>query len=324
MVRGQSLYSGANSLINLVGTAFSGAMVAFLGVPLLVVINGVSNLYSAVTELFINIPKSAQQENAVTVKGVLKDSLSAAKIIFSDKCLKIFVPCALILNLLSAGPLALVLPLCMEKGFTVDTYGYIVSIFSVASLVAVLILGAVKLKPSVQFWFMSLGFVLSIPFFVGAYYSQKFFIIALFVFGAGFLNCIGNSIFSASMTLALPQENRSAILGFISSASVGGTALSTVIYGFLGEFFPLYITFIIGTLLSFPDMIFMCFNKNVKQFILNAKTSGDLTENVEMAEFSEMVEGIEEGQAGTDDLRWRLHDPGEGHGSDDEGPISLH
>ena len=33
MVRGQSIFSGVNSLISMVGTAFSGLMVAFFGVP---------------------------------------------------------------------------------------------------------------------------------------------------------------------------------------------------------------------------------------------------------------------------------------------------
>ncbi len=73
MVRGQSVYSGVVNVIDLVGSAFSGAMVAFFGVPLIVVINGISNLYSAVTELFVRVPKTVQQKETVTVKGVLKD-----------------------------------------------------------------------------------------------------------------------------------------------------------------------------------------------------------------------------------------------------------
>ena len=44
----------------------------------------------------------------------------AVRMIFSDKCLQLFVPCSLLINLLAAGPLTLVLPFCMEKGFTVD------------------------------------------------------------------------------------------------------------------------------------------------------------------------------------------------------------
>ena len=268
MVRGQSIHSGASSLINLVGTSFSGAMVALLGVPLIVVINGLSNLYSAATELFVSVPKTVQQGNAVTVKGVLRDSVTAAKTVLSDGCLRIFVPCALILNLLSAGPLALMLPFCEEKGFSVDRYGYLVGIYSLASLFAVMLLGILKLKPQARYWVMSLGFVLAQPCYILAYFSTEFLPMCAFAFGAGFLNCAGNMVFNASMMLALPEENRSAILGFIQSMSVGGMALSTVIYGFLGDVFPMYIVFSVGTAISLIPMLYMCFHSNTRRFVL--------------------------------------------------------
>lgn len=268
LVRGQSIHSGISSMIDLVGTAFSGAMVAFFGVPLIVVINGCSNLYSAITEMFIRVPKTVQEGSGVTVKGVLCDLSNATKSIFSDKCLKIFIPCALILNLLGAGPLTLMLPFCMEKGFTVDMYGYLISIFSAAYVIGALILGAIKLKAKTRFWIMSFGFSLSVPCFIGAYFSKHFLIMCIFAFLAGLLNCAGNTVFNAAMMLALPEKNRSAILGFIRSASVGGTALSALLYGFLGELFPLYIIFAIGNTLSLLPMLYLCFNKQTKQFIL--------------------------------------------------------
>lgn len=277
MVRGQSIHSGISSIIDLVGSAFSGAMVAFFGVPLIVVINGISNLYSAFTELFIHVPKTVQQKETVMVKGVLKDSYIAAKTILSDECLRIFTPCALLINLLAAGAFTLMLPFCMEKGFSVDMYGYLVSIYSTACLVAVLILGIVKLKPKIQFWFMSLGFTLSVPCMIAAYFSESFVLMCIFAFAAGFLNCVGNTIFNASMMLALPEQNRNAILGVDRSFSVGGTALSAVIYGFLGEFFPLYIVFSIGCALSLPLMIFMCFHPRIKRFVQSPKTLGEET-----------------------------------------------
>lgn len=199
---------------------------------------------------------------------MLHDLVKATRVIFSDKCLKIFVPGALILNLLGAGPLTLTLPFCLEKGFTVDMYGYLISIFSAAFVIAALILGAIKLSPRVRFWVMSLGFVLSVPCFVAAYLSEQFWLICMFAFLAGLLNCAGNTVFNASLMLALPEENRSAILGFISSASVGGTALSAVIYGFLGEVFPLYIVFAIGNAISLAPMLYVCFHPHSRRFIV--------------------------------------------------------
>ena len=268
MVRGQSIHSGIASAIDLVGTAFSGAMVAFLGVPLIVVINGLSNLYSAASMLFINVPQTIQQGLQVSVKTVLTDSKKALGIIFFDQFLKIFVPCALILNFLGAGPLTLILPLCMEKGFTVDMYGYLLSVYTAASFLCVALLGIFKLSPKVRFWIMALGFTLSVPCFVLCYCSVQYLPMCIAAFFAGFLNCAGNAIFNAALMLALPEENRGAILGFIRSASVGGVALSSLAYGLLGEIWPLYLVFTVGSAISLVPMLYMCFHKDTKKFIL--------------------------------------------------------
>jgi hypothetical protein len=41
-------------------------VVAFFGVPLIVILNGLSNLYSAVAELFVHVPITVQQGRFVT------------------------------------------------------------------------------------------------------------------------------------------------------------------------------------------------------------------------------------------------------------------
>jgi len=269
MVRGQSIFSGVNGTINMVGSAFSGVMVAFFGVPLIVVLNGLSNLYSAVSELFIHVPRTVQQGQPVTVKGLLGDMKNAIGTIFADRCLRIFVPSVLILNLLGSGPMSLMLPFCMEKCFAVEMYGYGMTVFIAAELVGVLVLGVVKLSPKTRFWVMALGFVGSVILSVLAYLSEQYIVILVFFGGFALLNCVGNTVFNASLMLAIPEKNRGAILGFLSSASVGGSALSTVLYGLLGDVFPLYIVFAVGSVLSLAPMIWLCFHPNTKEFILN-------------------------------------------------------
>ena len=268
MVRGQSIHSSISTTISLVGTAFSGAMVAFFGVPLIVVINGLSNLYSAVTELFIHVPKTVQQGMEVSVKTILRDTRKAIGTVLYNPFLRLFVPCALILNLIAAGPMTLILPFCLEKGFTVDMYGYLISVFTVAQLLCVVLLGAVKLKPKVRFWTMAIGFTCSGIFLGAGYLAKGFLWVCALAFFGSFMNCAGNTVFNAALMLALPKENRSAILGFIQSASVGGSALSAVIYGFLGDLFPLYIVFAIGEAIALLPMLYMCFHSKTKVFIV--------------------------------------------------------
>lgn len=268
MVRGQSVFSGVNSFINLVGKAISGALVAFLGVPLIVLLNGVSYLVSAFTELFITVPKTVHQGEKITLGGIFADFRVAVREIFRNRYLKLFIPCALILNLLSAGSMTLMLPFTLEKGFTVDMYGYLMSVETAASLLCVCLLGIVRLKPKARYWGMSGGFLSATLFFVLTYLTKNFAVMCVGMFLASLANAMGNSIFNASMMLALPEENRGAILGFISAASTGGCALSSVIFGVLGDVFPLYLVFTAGCLLSVLPMAYMCLHKHAREFVL--------------------------------------------------------
>ena len=268
MVRGQSIHSGITSFINLVGKALSGALVAFLGVPLIVVLNGVSYLFSAVTELFIHVPKTKQQGARVTVKGTLRDFGLALREIFGNRFLRLFIPCALILNLLGAGPMTLMLPFVLEKGFTVDMYGYLMSVETAASLICVSLLGIVKLPPRVRYFAMAAGFLASIPLNIWTFLSGNYLMLCVAFFLGAFANCLGNTVFNASLMLALPEENRGAIIGFVNAASMGGCALSAVIYGALGDIFPLYLVFIAGSVLTAPPMLYLCLHKNTREFII--------------------------------------------------------
>ena len=269
MVQGRSIYSGTTTLLHLVGTAFSGAMVAFFGVPLIVVINGISNLYSAASELFIHVPRTAQQGEKVTLRGILRDTRTAVKTTFSHRFLRLFVPCALIINLLGAGPFTLLLPFTLQKGFGVEQYGYLMTVWTAASLACVVLLGAIKFGPRARFWILAIGFCSSSLFLILAYLSTAFVPMCIWAFIAAFANVAGNTVFNASFMLALPEENRGAILGFFESASVGGSALSALVYGFLGDNFPLYLVFIAGSILTSIPMLYMCLHPKTKEFILN-------------------------------------------------------
>ncbi len=267
MVRGQSVFSASNALINMVGKAFSGVLVAFLGVPLIVVLNGASYLISALTEAFIHVPRTVQQGEKVTVKGVLHDFGRAIEAIFADNFLKTFVPVLLLLNLLCAGPMTLMLPFCLEKGFSMEQYGLLMSIEMAASLVCVITMGVVKTTPKVRYWLQAIGFTASLICSILAYLSTGFVTLSVFLFLSTGLNMVGNSILNAALMLALPDENRGAILGFIEAACVGGCALSAVIYGFLGDIFPLYLVFVAGTILTLVPMVFACFHRITREFL---------------------------------------------------------
>lgn len=267
MVRGQSIQGGVNQFLQLIGTAFSGAIVVFLGVPLVIVLNGVSYLISAFTELFITVPKTKSQGEAVTVRGLLKDFKVAILEIIHNRYLRLFMPCALILNLLGSGPFTLILPFLLEKGFTVDMYGYLMSVSTVGSFLCVIMLGIVQFKSKTRYWLMTAGFVSSSVFYLAAYLTGNYWVMLVMAFLGAFANMLGNGVFNAAMMLALPEDNRGSILGFFQSVCTGGCALSAVVYGLLCDAFPISYVFSVGAVLSIVPMAYMCLHKDAKAFI---------------------------------------------------------
>lgn len=268
MVRGQSVSSGISSFISLVGKAISGALVAFLGVPIIILLNGVSYIISAITEMFINVPKTKKQGEIISVKSVINDVIVGAKMAFSTPSLRLFIPVALLLNMLGSGPSNLMLPFILNKGFTVDQYGYLMSLETVAYLLGTLLMGAVKFKPTQRYYLLSGGFLLSIVFSIAMYLSTSYMMFIIFIVLTAFTNCLGNAVFNASLMLALPEESRGSIIGFVSSASMGGCAISAVVYGVLCDAFPMVTVFIAGQVLAILPMIYLCFNKITKQFVV--------------------------------------------------------
>ena len=126
----------------------------------------------------------------------------------------------------------------------------------------------IKLKPKTRFVLMASGFIFSQTLCVIAFFSRDFLPMAVLLFLSALLNAAGNSIFNAALMLALPEENRGAILGFIEAMSVGGCALSAVIYGLLGEIFPLYLVFAAGSLVALPFALYLFCHRSTREFIL--------------------------------------------------------
>ena len=267
MVRGQSVQNGVKTLLNLVGKAASGALIVVAGVPLVIVLNGISYLFSAFTELFISVPRTRKQGEPVSIKSIVQDFQIALKETARDKYMRLFIPPVLIINLLASGPMTLMLPFAMEKGFSVEHYGYLMSIQTAASLICVVLLGIVKLNAKVRYYSMTAGYMLSLTFALGAYLSAGFLAVVVLFFCSMFANTLANSIFNASLMLALPEDKRGALLGMIAAASSGGSALSAVVFGFLCDQFPIYIVFAVGSLLSVPLLVYLCFHKDTKEFV---------------------------------------------------------
>ena len=118
---------------------------------------------------------------------------------------------------------------------------------------------------------MEAGFFASLVFSTAAYLLTDFRSACVLLFFSAFANTLGNGIFNATLMLAIPKENRGGILGLISSASMGGSALSTVLFGIACDIFPIPVVFTVGNLLALIPMLYLCRNRRTREFLLHSE-----------------------------------------------------
>jgi MFS family permease len=269
LVRAQSLSSGTNNLINFIGKGLSGALLTFIGVGPMIILNGLSFLFSAGSILFIHIPKTAKQElnQTITVKRILGDVAQGAKDAIATPGLNILIISALIANLLGSGYSALLLPLATMKGMNLTEYGVFIAVSSIAAVLAMALMGIFKLKAKHKMPLFVISFILNTIFVIIGLMGHGFIWLTVFFFLGDFTMIIGNAILNATIILAIPRDKRATVFGFVSSFSIAGMAISMLGYGFLAEIYDLSVLAIIGTALAFFAIVPVFLSKGIVSLI---------------------------------------------------------
>ncbi len=269
LLRGQSLHTTVRNLSSMLGEAVSGGMISLVGIPFTIIINGISFLFSAFTELFIKLPKSKPARSSHKLSP-FRDVGKGIRAVMENKNLRIIIPLSVIINLLSAGTGRLILPFVLDKGLSIEHYGIVMSAGSRGVMLCTAVLAGKNFSPSARYNMLRAGVVIYRIFYFLFCISDSFILIVFFQFmryaGNGLLNAVINSALFAAM----PADKRGVISGIISAASTGACALSTVIYGFAGDVFSIKTVFIASALLPLIPWLLQCTNKNIKNLILNS------------------------------------------------------
>ena len=142
LVRAQSLFNGSRSLFSIFGKGLSGAIIAFCGVPLVILLNGISLLISAFTE--ISSPcRQPPNRYADSVASAVRRSEGGARFVFSDSCLRLIAIIALAANFFGSGMSSVMLPFCLSRHLDLTQYGLLLSIQSVAALAGTFLIGLI-------------------------------------------------------------------------------------------------------------------------------------------------------------------------------------
>lgn len=268
LMRGQSLNGGIMSLLGLSGRALSGLLLTVFGVPLMILLNGVSFMISAFSELFIEIPPTKKAGTKIHVAQIVADIKEGAVATYQDKSLRFLMTGAVLINFLISGMFSIMLPFVYSKGFDIVQYGYLMSVFSLAGVVSMSITGIVKFTYKQRYWVMVFGFIVGNSLFIIGYLMGNFYLLAMIFFLANSLITMANAVLNSVLILAIPADKRGMIIGFVMTASTGGAAMSSLAYGFFAEYISMTVLAIIGLSLAMIPMIWLTLDRRMKDLFV--------------------------------------------------------
>jgi len=138
---------------SILGPVLAGIVFGLVSMNLFLLINGISFLLSAISELFINFElNQSQQEHKsagkMSIKAIYLDIKEVFIFIKGNKILSLVMPFSMICNFIITACIAVVLPFQINNvlGMSSTQYGAVEGAFSVGMLVAALVVGKLPEK----------------------------------------------------------------------------------------------------------------------------------------------------------------------------------
>jgi predicted MFS family arabinose efflux permease len=250
IIKGQSIVNGSAAIINLVGTAISGALIVSLGVPLLIIINGVCYIVSGISECFIYDYPSHNEKTEVNFRTVVEDLKESMSFLTNNIGIMKMGLIIILTNFLVSGFYNLLLPYVLGNGMSTQQYGYLGAFVSAGSLIGTFLLSMVNIYNRKPMRILAGVYPLTIITGALAIYLASFKLTAVLLLISFVFNGILNGILNAIIIIILPENRRGVLSSIIMTVVIIGNALSALIYGVLGDLVRLNILGAAGYLLA--------------------------------------------------------------------------
>ncbi len=265
LMKANSVFSMIYAGSSIVGNSIGGVLYNLLGAPIMFLVNGISYLFSAVTEIFIKIPKV---ERPAVEKHFMIDMKEGYTFVWKFRGLRDLLFVAAFLNLFSSMAIVLFLPLFHQtESLGPIKYGIAMASLTAGMMAGMLFTSVVEISTSKRMpVLLGCSFMSSILFAVLPF-NNNMLIIMILLFISGACNSILNTIINVSTQLSVPQNMRGKVSGLLQTVFMGLTPIGYATGGILAEYFPIrYVIsgcFIISIFLFIP-FIFM---KHFRRFI---------------------------------------------------------
>ena len=271
VMRANSVYQIATTGAEIFGQSLGGAIYSQLGAPVMFLINGISYLFSASTEIFIKIPNVVSEKSKGTFREDFKDGIHF--VLRYEGMIRVIVM-SFFINFLFGIIRVLIIPWFVDNpqlGMT--RYGVLSAAQSIGILIGMTVLSVVRVKASQKYnWYkISLfSFILMIGV---AVTKQSILDNPLLFFLAFGFQMIFNMIMNSTVMQRTPVNKRGKVSAMKTTLGMAISPFGNFVGGMLGEVWnPRGIMFV-SVLLAVITVSVIVIHPTVKEF-LNYDTTG--------------------------------------------------
>ena len=238
----------------------SGALVLWLGVPPMILLNGVCFLLSALSELFIRIPRG-QMAASAGPRAILGGLLQGFRYLGHLRGVTIAILAGAAVNLFCGGFSSVVYVWCLGKGMSLPQYGLFLGAESGAALAGALLFSLLPPPPRIRARLFVAAYLIQTLFSIGAMAAPGFLPCAGLYGVSAFFNSVTNMMILPALLQIIMPDFRGRAAALCSALSGGGMALSLLLYGLLADRFGVIPVSLAGAVLTLLPAAAFCTNR---------------------------------------------------------------
>jgi len=261
LVKGNSAISLASTGVDIVGKSMGGFLFQVLGAPILFLVNGISYIVSAISELFIRIPRVTSESRSVNFVDDIKSGFQYVSKNSGLKYLYLTIAC---LNFFAVMALILLLPYFNSKSYLgPEKYGIAMAVSATGMFMGFFVLTIIDINKYRKSLIFSMGGMISgvsiglLPF------TKNFTIILTLMLVNGVCVAIVRTLLQSSIQSSVPQNMLGKIFGFRRALSSSLVPLSMALGGIAAEFIPMKTIISLGNAVIFLLFLKLGFTRAV-------------------------------------------------------------
>lgn len=265
LVKANSLFQLIYTAAGIPGYSVGGFVYVLLGAPLLFLVNGLSYLFSAATEIFIKIPRIQHEKHEFKF---FEDTKAGLSFTWRVRPLRYMLVIFSVLNFFATMGIMLILPLFERmEHLGPARYGVVLAGLTGGMFAGYLVSSVFDIKPSRRFAVFYAGALVegaALVFFpVFLYFPLMLALGILF----GLLNAVINALVMAVLQMTTPQNMRGKVFGLLGTLAGGLMPLAMALGGVLAEFISIRLLISASFILTFLSFVPLAFSPAIRRYV---------------------------------------------------------